>query len=89
MAKKIKYKVQILRGYTIKLPKQIIERLGVKEGDSIILTIEENEIVITRDPKDLLLSLLEEEEAPYVTGDELFLEEVRDKLKRCGNVIYR
>ena len=88
MAKKIKYKVQILRGYTIKLPKQIIERLGVKEGDSIILTIEENEIVITRDPKDLLLSLLEEEEAPYVTGDELFLEEVRDKLKRCGDEIY-
>ena len=88
MAKKIKYKVQILRGYTIKLPKQIIERLGVKEGDSIILTIEENEIVITRDPKDILLSLLEEEEAPYVTGDELFLKEVRDKLKRCGDEIY-
>jgi len=70
------------------LPKQIIERLGVKEGDNIILTIEENEIVITRNPKDILLSLLEEEEAPYVTGDELFRKEVRDKVRRRKNEIY-
>lgn len=41
-------KVRVGRKYAVYLPKQVVERLGIEEGDILILKVEEGSLILKR-----------------------------------------
>ena len=80
---KLTYKVKVLSGYRITLPKAIRERLGISVGDELTLVARGNEISIVIDEKEPIMLIAgiaggSEE----IAGDEVFLKEIEEKVKR-------
>ena len=58
------YKVKVLSGYRVSIPKEVGKRLGLKIGDELILEIKGSQIVLRpaflpEDPVFTMLALLE------------------------------
>ncbi|RLE78648.1 MAG: AbrB family transcriptional regulator [Thermoprotei archaeon] len=41
-------KVRVGKKYAVYLPKQVVERLGIEEGDILILKVEEGSLILKR-----------------------------------------
>ena len=77
------FKVRVLSGYRITLPKPIRERLGISVGDELTLVVRGNEISIVIDEEEpimLIAGIVSGSEEIF--GDEIFLEEIEEKMKR-------
>ena len=78
-----KYKTKVLSGYRITIPKEIREKFNIKIGDELEIVVESGRIsipIIKEDPVMMIAGIAEG--APTETrGDELFLEELKRKIK--------
>ncbi|MHA1721755.1 MAG: AbrB/MazE/SpoVT family DNA-binding domain-containing protein [Candidatus Baldrarchaeia archaeon] len=81
-----KYKTKVLSGYRITIPKEVREKFNIKIGDELEIVVESGKIlipIIKEDPVMMLAGIAEG--APTeIKGDELFLEELKRKVK-SGN----
>jgi len=76
-----KYKVKVLNGHRITIPKDVRERLGIHVGDELELIVEGGKIILKlsdEDPVFMLLGLAEGAPTEEL-GDELFLKELKKK----------
>ena len=78
-----KYKIKVLSGYRITIPKEIREKFNIKVGDELEIVVESGRIsipIIKEDPVMMIAGIAEG--APTeIKGDELFLEELKRKVK--------
>ncbi len=78
-----KYRTKVLSGYRITIPKEIREKLNIKIGDELEIIVESGKLlipIIKEDPVMMLAGIAEG--APTeIKGDELFLEELKRKIK--------
>jgi len=83
-----KYKVKILSGYRITIPKEVRERWDLEIGDEIEITIEGSKLILrpiklTRDPVLGMLDIIGEEEIKLKEPEEAVIKELEEKLKRA------
>ena len=79
----MEFKVKVLSGYRITIPKEIRERFNIKVGDELKLVVRGNTLNIVLSEEDPVMMLAGMAEgAEIVEGDELFLKEVEDKMRR-------
>ena len=75
--------MKVLSGYRITIPKEIRERFNIKVGDELKLVVRGNTLNIVLSEEDPVMMLAGMAEgAEIVEGDELFLKEVEDKMRR-------
>jgi AbrB family looped-hinge helix DNA binding protein len=43
--------VRVGRGYAVYLPREVVERLGLREGDRLLLTVRDGELVLRPLPR--------------------------------------
>jgi len=78
----LKFKVKVLSGYRITLPKEIRERLRISVGDTLTLVVRGNEISIVADEEPMMLIAGIASGSEESTGDEVFLREIEEKVAR-------
>ncbi len=81
------YRVKVLSGYRITIPKEVRERWGLKVGDEIELAIEGNRLVLrpVKLPKDPVLAMLGiagKEELELKEPERAVIEELEEKMRR-------
>ena len=81
------YKVKVLSGYRVSIPKEVRERLGLKIGDELILEIEGSKIVLRpaflpKDPVFTMMGIIGEEEKELKEPELSVIKELEEKLKR-------
>jgi len=81
------YKLKILSGYRISIPREVRERFGLKVGDEIYMEVSEGKIIlkvksIPEDPVFSLIGLVGEEERKIKDVEKAVVEEVEDKISR-------
>ncbi len=80
---KLKFRVKVLSGYRITLPREIRERLGISVGDELTLVVKGNEIsIIIDEDEPVMLMAGIASGSDETAGDEIFLEEVSRKTAR-------
>ncbi|MEQ9716567.1 MAG: AbrB/MazE/SpoVT family DNA-binding domain-containing protein [Candidatus Asgardarchaeum sp.] len=79
---KYKFKVKVLSGYRIVIPKQIRDRLGIKQGDELELEVSEGNIIIkiTGENPVFMMGGLAEGAPTDIPGDDLFIDELKRKV---------
>jgi len=82
-----KYKVKVLPGYKITIPKEVRERWNLKVGDEIEIMIEGSKLVLCpikliRDPVLGMLSIIGEEEIKLKESERAVIKELEEKLRR-------
>jgi len=81
------YKVKILSGYRVSIPKDVRERLGLKIGDELILEVEGAKIILKvpflpEDPVFGLCGLVEVEEQEMIDAETAVVLELKKKMER-------
>ena len=81
------YKVKVLSGYRVTIPKDIREKWGLKIGDEVEVIVEGNRLILrpTKLPSDPVLAMLglaRGEEVELRGVEKAIVEELREKLKR-------
>lgn len=81
------YKVKVLSGYRVSIPKEVRKRLGLKIGDELILEIKGSQIVLRpaflpEDPVFTMLGIIGEEEKELKELELSVIKELEEKLKR-------
>ena len=82
-----KYKVKVLPGYKITIPKEVRERWNLEVGDEIEITIEGSKLTLRpvkliRDPVLGMLGIIGEEEIKLKEPEKAVIKELKGKLKR-------
>jgi len=82
-----KYKVKVLPGYKITIPKEVRERWNLKVGDEIEIMIEGSKLTLRpvkliRDPVLGMLGIIGEEEIKLKKPEKAVIKELEEKLKR-------
>lgn len=83
------YKLKVLSGYRISIPKEVRERLGIRIGDEIFMEVSDGKIFlriksIPEDPVFSLIGLVGEKKRKLKDIEEAVIEEVEEKMKRSG-----
>ncbi|RLE81123.1 MAG: hypothetical protein DRJ52_04870 [Thermoprotei archaeon] len=81
------YRVRVLSGYRVSIPKEVRERLGLKIGDELILEVEGSRIVLRpaflpKDPVFTMLGIVGGEERELKEPELSVIKELEEKLKR-------
>jgi len=81
--KKCKYKVKVLDGFRIAIPKQVRERLKIKKGDILELEVRSDKLImnLSRESPVFILGGIAESAPTDISSDKLFL----DKINRFDN----
>lgn len=77
-----KYKIKLLSGYRVSIPQEVRSRFNVKIGDELDLEVKGGRLIIsfTKESPLMMLASIAEEAPSDVGGDELFLNELKNKL---------
>jgi len=79
----LKFKVKVLSGYRITLPKDIRERLGISVGDELTLVVRGNEISIMIDEEEPIMLIAGiASGSEEIAGDDILLKEIEEKMAR-------
>ncbi len=81
------YKIKLLTGFRITIPKEVRERWDLRVGDEMELKVEGDKIVIRplklpKDPVLLIAGLAKGEAVKLKEVEEAVIEELEEKLKR-------
>jgi len=81
------YKLKILSGYRISIPREVRERFGLKVDDEIYMEVSEGKIIlkvksIPEDSVFSLIGLVGEGERKIKDVEKAVVEEVEDKISR-------
>jgi len=81
------YKVKVLSGYRVSIPKEVRERLGLKIGDELILEIEGSKIILRpaflpEDPVFTMLGITGDKKKELKEPELSVIKELEEKLKR-------
>ena len=81
------YRVKILSGYRITIPKEIRERWNLKIGDEIEIVVEGNKLTLRpvklpSDPVLAMLGIAGKEELELKEIERVVVEELEEKMKR-------
>ncbi|MEX2689243.1 MAG: AbrB/MazE/SpoVT family DNA-binding domain-containing protein [Candidatus Njordarchaeia archaeon] len=83
LTKKSKYKVKVLSGYRITIPEEIRKRMNIQIGQEVEIEPRGGEIIIRVSNIDPVFSILGiASGAKEKKGDEIFLEELKEKVDR-------
>ena len=78
-----RYKVKVLSGYRITIPMELRERFGIRVGQELTLVPGPGEIRVIISEEDPVFGMLGiAEGAKREEGDELFVKEVDEKIRR-------
>ncbi|MGQ9723094.1 MAG: AbrB/MazE/SpoVT family DNA-binding domain-containing protein [Candidatus Jordarchaeum sp.] len=77
-----KYRVKVLSGYRVSIPQEVRSRFNVKIGDELDLEVKGGRLIIsfTKESPLMMLASIAEEAPSDAGGDELFLNELKNKL---------
>lgn len=77
-----KYKVKVLSGYRVSIPREVRSRFNIKIGDELDLEVKGGRLIIsfTEESPLMMLAGIVEGAPSDVGGDELFLNELKGKL---------
>ncbi len=82
-----RYKVKVLSGYRVTIPKEVRERWSLEVGDEVEITVEGSRLVLRplklpSDPVLAMLGIVEGEEIELKNFEKAVIEELEEKLKR-------
>lgn len=80
-----RYKVKVLSGYRVTIPKEVRERWGLRVGDEVEVVVEGSRLILRplKLPSDPVLSMLGlAEEAELRSAEDAVIEELKEKLER-------
>jgi AbrB family looped-hinge helix DNA binding protein len=77
-----KYKIKVLSGYRVSIPQEVRSRFNIKIGDELDLEVKGGKLIIsfTKESPLMMLANIAEEAPSDISGDELFLNELKNKL---------
>ena len=84
-----RYRVKILSGHRVTIPKEVRERWGLEVGDEVEILVMGNKLVLRpirlpEDPVLAMLGLAEGEKVELKEIEKVVIEELEEKLKRSS-----